>query len=364
MPHNPYQTLPASAFWRTAVADCGALPDASYSAPKWPLRTTDRIATAGSCFAQHIGRRLRREGYVVLDKEPAPKLLPRDRHLEHGYGMFSARYGNIYTVRQMRELVEEAFGLRPLSQSAWAKGSGFVDALRPTVDPQGHATPKAVVAHRRYHLECLRKLFLEAEVFIFTLGLTETWEELPSGRVLPVCPGTVAGTFDPGVHRFRNLTFEETWQDLVSLRDTLHNQRSGQRLRMLLTVSPVPLTATASGKHVMLATVYSKSILRAVAGQMADAFEDVDYFPSYEIVSNPYSDNTCFAGNKRSVLESSVELVMSTFMSIYSSEKSPASPLRQREQASDLRRTDEEADLIMTSKCDDELLDAFGPAKT
>ena len=37
-------------------------------------------------------------------------------------------------------------------------------------------------------------------------------------------------------------------------------------LRFLLTVSPVPLTATASGQHVLTATTYSKSVLRSAAG--------------------------------------------------------------------------------------------------
>ena len=64
--------------------------------------------------------------------------------------------------------------------------------------------------------------------------------------------------------------------------------RSANRgLRFLLTVSPVPLTATNSGNHVLVATVDSKSRLRAVAGQLARTVSRVDYFPSYEIISAP-----------------------------------------------------------------------------
>ena len=42
--------------------------------------------------------------------------------------------------------------------------------------------------------------------------------------------------------------------------------RRTPKLRILLTVSPVPLTATAGDDHVLLATTYSKSVLRAGRG--------------------------------------------------------------------------------------------------
>lgn len=362
MTDNPYSSLPASAYWRSAVAETGATPDTTYFTPKWPITRENRIATAGSCFAQHIGRRLKSAGYTVLDAEPAPALLPPERHMDHGYGIYSARYGNVYTARQMLQLAQEAFGIIPISKAIWAMRGRYVDPLRPTIDPKGHGTPQVVVDHRRYHLERVRDLLLKADLMVFTLGLTETWEDMKTGRVLPVCPGTVAGTFDPQRYRFVNLTFQETWEDMVALRALLQSQRAGRRTRMLLTVSPVPLTATASGKHVMQATTYSKSVLRAVAGQMTDTFADVDYFPSYEIVLNPWAKNPRYAGNMRSVLDSSVEVVMNTFMEVHSASTTPAvaaPPI------ADLaaRTEEEEADEAMAVKCDEELLDAFGPAK-
>lgn len=359
---DPYSSLPASAYWRSAVAETGAAPDTTWCSPKWRITRKDRIATAGSCFAQHIGRRLRAAGYGVIDAEPAPALLPSERHIDHGYGIYSARYGNIYTARQMRQLAEEAFGLRPVSQGVWDMRGRFVDVLRPTIDPEGHLTPQAVIAHRQHHLERVRALLLEADILVFTLGLTETWEYSPTGRVLPVCPGTVAGSFDPALYSFRNLTFQEVWDDMVALRSILHAQRGAAPTRILLTVSPVPLTATASGQHVMQATVYSKSVLRAVAGQMAGMFEDVDYFPSYEIVSNPWAEGTRYARNMRSVLDSSVELVMETFMAVHARPRTMSAEAFPERAEIAPAPSEEEADLAMAVKCDEELLEAFGPA--
>jgi hypothetical protein len=67
---------------------------------------------------------------------------------------------------------------------------------------------------------------------------------------------------------------------------------------MLLTVSPVPLIAMADPDHVLGASVRSKSVLRAVVGDLAEDDEDIFYFPSCEIIfSHPsrtkFFNRTC-----------------------------------------------------------------------
>ena len=86
-------------------------------------------------------------------------------------------------------------------------------------------------------------------------------------------------------------------------------------MRQLITVSPVPLTATASDQHVLVATMYSKSVLRAVAGQLYADHRDLDYFPSYEIIAAHPSRGFFFEGNLRSVSPAGVETVMRSFFS-------------------------------------------------
>lgn len=357
---NPYESLPAEAYWRNAVASVQAQPDVSYATPKWKITRSDRISTAGSCFAQHIGTNLLRAGFDVRDAEPAPKLLPKERQADHGYGIYSARYGNIYTARQMLQLAEEVLGKRPVSTEVWAQNGRYVDALRPTIDLGGHATPQAVHRHRLHHLGRVKSLFDQTDILILTLGLTETWQDRATGRVYPVCPGTIAGEFDDARHSFVNLTFQEILDDLMALRTILQENAAGRSLRFLLTVSPVPLTATASGLHVMQATVYSKAVLRAVAGQMTAMFEDVDYFPSFEIVANPWAADRHYAANLRSVTEAAVSKVMKTFMTIHGIDQvgKAAPPVVK---APPVEATvSETEDPAMKVVCDEELLNAFG----
>lgn len=56
-------------------------------------------------------------------------------------------------------------------------------------------------------------------------------------------------------------------------------------MRVIITVSPVPLQTTFTGQDAVTANSYSKAILRVTAEHLRRRFEGkVDYFPSYEIV--------------------------------------------------------------------------------
>ena len=71
-PNPPYADLGSTAFWRTAVADHHPYEMEGLYRPKYKLKTSDTIATAGSCFAQEIGWYLRRAGIKVVDTESVP----------------------------------------------------------------------------------------------------------------------------------------------------------------------------------------------------------------------------------------------------------------------------------------------------
>lgn len=310
---SPYRGRPRRNFWKPAVGT--RKPDAMHEVyqRKFDLDPQDRIATAGSCFAQHISRYLRRNGYRVMDLEPAPEEVPDTVAQEFGYGVYSARFGNIYYVRQLLQLAREALeGHRP-AHPVWERDGRYVDAQRPSVEPQGLDTPELVAEHRRRHLAAVRTMLTTADVLVFTLGLTEGWEDVGSGTVYPTAPGTVAGDFDPDVYAFRNFTVAEVHDDFVAFRELVH--RFNPTLRFLLTVSPVPLAATATEQNAMVATGYSKAVLRAAAGQLFAEFEDVDYFPSYEIITAGPGAGRFFAPGLRDVTPEGVATVMGYFFS-------------------------------------------------
>jgi hypothetical protein len=308
---SPYTGLPARAFWRTGVSEQNPLTITDLYRRKFEIGFKDKIVTAGSCFAQHIAKNFTAHGYRVVNAEPAPEGLDAETAKKFGYGVYSARYGNIYTPRQLLQLTQESFGAAAPQHIVWKKNGRYYDALRPSVEPEGLDSPEEVLLHRKGHLTAVRRMLRGMDLFVYTFGLTEAWVDKRDGTVYPTAPGTIAGTFDPALFEFKNFTFSEVMADFLHFRQFV--LKRNPKARFLVTVSPVPLTATASNEHVLAATTYSKSVLRAVAGELAQRFEDIDYFPSYEIIASHFSRGFFYENNLRSVHSAGVENVMRIF---------------------------------------------------
>lgn len=314
----PYDDFPAPAWWRKSVVDLPFTAVEPISTPSFQVAQTDRVATAGSCFAQEIARYIRTSGFTFLDAEPAPPRLTAEERAVRQYGLFSARYGNIYTSRQMLQLIQRAYGTFRPGEDHWAGENGsFFDPFRPSIEPNGFASVEELRWSCEQHLAAVRAVVENADVLVFTLGLTECWRSKTDNAVYPSCPGCGVGTHDPAVHEPYNLRTSEVLEDLTELHSLLkaHNPS----LRLILTVSPVPLIATMSGEHVLTATTYSKSVLRAAAGEFCSGRSDACYFPSYEIVTGQYARGAYFTDNLRTVTRAGVDHVMRCFFKMFSS---------------------------------------------
>lgn len=309
---TPYSALPVQAFWRSGVAEPGLFGLRGLWAARWQLPADARFATFGSCFAQHISRALMARGMGWLNGEPAPPRTPPEIARAYNYGVFSARTGNIYTAAQLLAVVRMATGAADSdAPELWQDDGRWYDSLRPAIEPGGFASRDEALCSRRSMLRAFARLLSDAQVFVFTLGLTEGWENTATGQPYAMCPGTSAGRFDADRHRFRAYGFAEIRAALDEAFALM--RKVNPALRILMTVSPVPLTATASGQHVLVATTQSKSVLRAVAGEMAADDATLDYFPSYEIITGAPTRAMFFEPNLRSVAQAGVDLVMQHF---------------------------------------------------
>jgi hypothetical protein len=308
---HPYVTLPEDRFWRTAVADRDAMEIAGLWKPKLKISRKTRIATAGSCFAQHFAKALVARSYRWVDFEPGPAGLTVAQKHDYHYGTFSFRTGNIYTPRMLRQWLTWALTSTQPPEEVWEKDGRFYDPFRPAVEPGGFASVAELQTSRLDTLAAIRRGLKQSQVFVFTMGLTESWRDAETKVEYAVCPGTIAGTFDPDRHQFVNHSYEALLSDMKAVLKLM--LRANRRLNLLLTVSPVPLTATASGQHVLTATMHSKSLLRAVASALVQGQARVDYFPSYEIITHPAYRGRFYAPNMRSVLPEGVDHVMTSF---------------------------------------------------
>ena len=312
---HPYSSLPNYQFWRRGVAGIEPFVIDPVVAPRFVISQDDRVATAGSCFAQHIARRLVAFGLNYFVTEAGNHLPPAERSASN-FGVFSARFGNIYTTKQLLQLFEECFEGRRSAESAWRRADGrWIDPLRAQAHPDGFESQEEVDSDRLRHLRAVETMFAQCDVFVFTLGLTEAWRSKVDGTVFSGAPGVGGGRYDPERHEFVNFGVEQVLADLFAF---LHKLREvNPRVRVLLTVSPVPLIATYEPRHVLVSNSASKSTLRAAAEEAWRRFDWVDYFPSYELITGNFNGSSYFERDCRGVNAPGVDHAMRCFLRNY-----------------------------------------------
>ena len=344
---SPYSAAPATSFWSRSVArgfDAAAL----LQSETVVFRHGDRIMSAGSCFASNIVPYVERAGYSYIRTEQrCPLFHVPGENL--GYDNFSAAYGNVYTSRQLVQLLNRCLGQWEPAERVWRCGDEFVDPYRPGLRYRARSAREFDLLSQQ-HLTCVRQAFEDATVFVFTLGLTETWMSRPDGAAFPACPGTVAGTFDPSRHVFHNLSAGEVTSDLTTFIQTV--RKINPSLRIVLTVSPVPLVATATGGHALTATVYSKSALRVACDEITQANRDVVYFPAYEIVTGPQAPHDFFEADRRHVSRTAIDTVMAALLA--HCEGASPSINKESDQAASVQSFARE---IAEAECEEELSD-------
>jgi len=331
---NPYKCLPEQSFWKKAVYEKQAFifPE---MARKFVITSDCKLATAGSCFAQNVAKHLRQNPDV--DFWAAEELRDSDP-------VFSGRYGNIYTAHQLLQLFDECESRTVDAGCAIQRHDGrYVDINRPYMYPEGFETAQEVLEARRAHIEAVRPVFHEADVFVFTLGLTEAWRSVKTGQVYPICPGVYANA-DDLEYEFTNYRFSEIETAMNTFLERL--KQINPKVKVLLTVSPVPLTATYTEDHVLVATMNSKSVLRVVCSEMLAQHDNVFYFPSFEMISNPYTAESAYVpGNLREVRQDVIKDIMAFFDSEFLGKPAPIMTTSEA-----MKATDSPDDDIM---CDD-----------
>ncbi|GEM_PF-762611 len=307
---HPYQKQSQRAFWSRAVAKNFDNADVVTKSADPLITSGDQVVSAGSCFASNLVPYLEGAGFHYLRTEtPHPAFASLPDNL--GYRNFSAAYGNIYTARQLRQLLDRSLGLYKPAEDRWHSAGHVIDPFRPGQRYAATTDAEFDVLTQR-HLDAVRAAFTQATVLVFTLGLTEAWISRADGAVFPACPGTIAGEFDPAKHAFKNFTSSEVRDDLLAFIERLRSVNPS--VRLILTVSPVPLVATATDQHVLSATIYSKSALRVAAAEVCATATGVSYFPAYEIVTGPQAPYDFFEADRRDVSRAGVQAVMNALL--------------------------------------------------
>ncbi|WP_339691844.1 GSCFA domain-containing protein [Celeribacter baekdonensis] len=252
----------------------------------WPnLQPTFRIApgakvfTIGSCFARNIEEHLSLLGFELPTLEfSAPEA-------EWG-GLRRNGILNKYTPATVCQEIEWAAKI-------YERGTGFFedDAKEMQFDTQdgqvidlhlGGFIPvsKDRFIERRREIYDLYAHAFSANLVALTFGLTESWVDQNTGLHIHQAPATRQLLRAATQYDFVNLDYEACLSYMRRTVQTL--RRINPEISIIITVSPVALNATFTGRDVILANALSKSTLCAATGKLASEFKNLDYFPSYE----------------------------------------------------------------------------------
>lgn len=263
------------------------------------VRRATPIGSAGSCFAAEIRSVLIKDGFNYVTTEPND--------------LTCAAWGALYNVPSMRQLVEKAFGLthtprlvaiKQHMKSDYAAGFDIVDPFRQNVQ---FSSLEEYEDNYQRHLDAAREALLKCEVFILTLGMNEIWYLKSDGSILT----RMLWDLSPALVDRRVLTVQENVHELNRMLEVWRHHNPA--IKLIVTVSPVPLHATFQGDHthVIAATCHAKSTLRVAAEEFVRQNRDVFYFPAYETVM--YCTEKPFLADNRHVTPEAVAKVARLF---------------------------------------------------
>ena len=242
--------------------------------PGFTLPKGGTIFTIGSCFARNVERALKDRGFRL----PALDVLAKDPE----FASVGSRVLNNYGAPSICNEIKWAFEDDTDEEACFYQmGNGWVDLhLQNTMRP----AELDVVRLRRDAIRTAYRSIAECDAVIITLGLSEVWFDTQTGYYLNMAPRRAMLRADPDRFELHVMSFEETINNLREAVDLIR-EKGRPDVRIVLTVSPVPLTATYRETDVMIANTYSKSVLRTAAEEIVQTYDCVDYFPSFESIT-------------------------------------------------------------------------------
>jgi len=248
--------------------------------PKFTLRRDDKFYAIGSCFARGIESSL--TGHKIIVESAAPEfaeLQPANKELS-GLG-FTNKY-NTYSILNELRWALDPDAVFPQESIVQVTKTTWYD---PHTNPSLALADLAETLERRAMMQAVTKRIKHCRAVIVTLGLAEVWRDVKADVFVNRTPIPSLFKTQPGRYEFHLTSFAENWANLEAIYALL-TQYGHSDVRIVVTVSPVPLMNTFSTMDIVVANTWAKSLLRAVAQEWAAAHPNVDYFPSYEIVQS------------------------------------------------------------------------------
>jgi hypothetical protein len=242
------------------------------------------IVCIGSCFAKNVEKMLGAMGFNIL---------------KNGWGTHYNTFSISRTIKRMvrKDLLSE--------NEIWKDENGYTTLFYS--HSQRYNTSYALLK-RIHEMErlCQKNLY-NGEILIMTLGLTEIYIDNNRDFITTNLNGLKLQNLEARFLTFQeNIDLiEEVYKDLKSI---------NPKYKIILTVSPVALQQTYRNQHRLISNSASKATLRAVANEICEKFDDIIYFPAYDIVFEELKSWDSFLPDTFHVTLETTALIMSRFI--------------------------------------------------
>lgn len=278
--------------------------------PAFRLAPGNTVFTIGSCFARNIEDRLEGHGLIFPIKhypaQPNEFSGPRPRGILNKFTPSCM----LEDIRWLTAIMSDEQDFKQETRERFYFSVGEDQVVDLGLQEFIAVTEARFWQRRRDILEVYRSLY-HCDAVILTLGLIEQWYY--RGQVVQHAPSNRAMLKQRADFSFATMTDDDVKQALNEIVTTL--QAINPDIKVIFTVSPVPLKSTFEDRHVFVANTLSKSRLVTAVHTLREQAGDVDYFPSYEIVQ--LVGRTAFEADMRHVKDAVVKAICHYFSYVY-----------------------------------------------
>ena len=233
------------------------------------FREVSSVFTIGSCFARNIEEHLMALGVNL----PTTKFLAPEKEWSGGRSNSLLNEYNPGSICQ--KIIQSLEHTESSELTICQHNKLYYDMLLPKANGVEHSR----VLMRRNDISDVYEGLINSEVVIITLGYVEAWYDNLAGCWLNRMP-LPQSSKDTKRFSFKRLDVDECMPMLLEALDLL----ASKNIKIILTVSPVPLRTTMIDSDCIVANEFSKSVLRVCAERLKKEISNVDYYPSYEMV--------------------------------------------------------------------------------
>lgn len=224
--------------------------------PPFSFSYKDRILSLGSCFAQSIGSRL-------VDAKFSASVNPLGI-IFNPHATFKILH---HCIQPPTALAEDTF--------VWHQGRWYnYDTHSSFSHPEQAKLHQAII----HQFEAVNEHLRQSNLLILTWGTSYIYRRKMNGKIVSNCHKQAAQEFQKEL-----LPLNQIIQEFKELYQAL--QQFNPQLKWILTLSPI--------RHIkdsLVLNSVSKANLRLACHQLAEEFDNLVYFPSYEILMDELRD--------------------------------------------------------------------------